>query len=440
MNLKNLIKTLGPGILFASTAIGVSHLVQSTRAGANYGFALVWAILLSNIFKYPFFEFGSRYANATGKSIIDGYERMGKWMLYLYVLITLGSMFFVTAAVGAVTAGFLKNLFGQDVMTYVAHFLSNVITLGENVNYFKPESFILPVSLLFTICLALLLIGKFNVLDSLVKIIGIVLLITTILAFFLTIGHGPVPKVANFEAPQIWTETGIAFLIALMGWMPTAVDLSAWNSLWTVARIEQTGYKPSLKETLFDFNFGYIVSAVLSLCFVTMGAYLIFGTGQSMPNKSHEFANGVVELYTTTIGQWSYWIIAAAAFSIMFGTSIAVFDGYARALNKSAELIFPSQNIKKQGFFKSYNYALLIVGIGSFMIIYFFGSSLKSLVDLATTISFLIAPIIAIVNFKLVLGKDVPASHKPGKWLRTLSVLGIIFLSGFSLFFIYTKL
>ena len=34
------LKTLGPGILFASTCIGVSHLVQSTRAGALAGFGL----------------------------------------------------------------------------------------------------------------------------------------------------------------------------------------------------------------------------------------------------------------------------------------------------------------------------------------------------------------------------------------------------------------
>ena len=43
------LKTLGPGILFASTAIGVSHLVQSTRAGANYGFDLLWLVLLVEI-------------------------------------------------------------------------------------------------------------------------------------------------------------------------------------------------------------------------------------------------------------------------------------------------------------------------------------------------------------------------------------------------------
>ena len=54
--------TLGPGILFASTAIGVSHLVQSTRAGANYGFGLLIFIIIANLFKYPFFEFASRYS------------------------------------------------------------------------------------------------------------------------------------------------------------------------------------------------------------------------------------------------------------------------------------------------------------------------------------------------------------------------------------------
>ena len=38
-------KAFGPGLLWASAAIGVSHLVQSTRAGADGGFAVAWVIL-----------------------------------------------------------------------------------------------------------------------------------------------------------------------------------------------------------------------------------------------------------------------------------------------------------------------------------------------------------------------------------------------------------
>ena len=88
--LYQIFKFLGPGILFASTAIGVSHLVQSTRAGADFGFSLVIFVLMALIFKYPFFEFGSRYAGATGESLIKGYYKKGRWVLIVYFLITIG--------------------------------------------------------------------------------------------------------------------------------------------------------------------------------------------------------------------------------------------------------------------------------------------------------------------------------------------------------------
>ena len=67
-------KILGPGLLYAGAAIGVSHLVQSTRAGADFGYGLVWAVLLANFLKYPFFEYGPRYAASTGKSLLHGYQ------------------------------------------------------------------------------------------------------------------------------------------------------------------------------------------------------------------------------------------------------------------------------------------------------------------------------------------------------------------------------
>jgi len=51
---------LGPGLLFASSAIGTSHLVLSTRAGAHHGFIFLWIVLLALLIKYPFYEYGQR--------------------------------------------------------------------------------------------------------------------------------------------------------------------------------------------------------------------------------------------------------------------------------------------------------------------------------------------------------------------------------------------
>lgn len=410
----NFLKTLGPGILFASTAIGVSHLVQSTRAGANFGFALVGFILAANLFKYPFFEYGSRYANATGESIIDGYKRIGKWMLWLYLIITIVSMLFVSAAVGAVTSGFLQNLFGISSWGIYA-------TVA-----------------LFAVCCGILMSGRYGLLDTLIKIIGTVLLVSTVFAFILALFKGPNPKLPEFVPPNIWDDGSMLFIIALMGWMPTAVDLSAWNSLWTLERIKQTGYKPTLKETLTDFNLGYIVSAVLSICFVTLGSYMLYGTGTELPNSSGAFAHSIVQLYTNYIGDWSYIIIATAAFSIMFGTCIAVFDGFARSFERSIELLFlpDDQNLSTK---KAYNLSLAVIGVGAFLIIFLLGKHIKELVDLATTISFLVAPLIAVVNFRLVTGNHISKEHQPAGWLRILSWAGITFLSGFAIYFVIVK-
>ncbi|MFB5610319.1 MAG: NRAMP family divalent metal transporter [Nitrosopumilaceae archaeon] len=415
--LDRLLKTLGPGILFASTAIGVSHLVQSTRAGAEFGFALIAFVMLANLLKYPFFEYGSRYANVTGTSIIDGYKRLGRNALVLYFLITIGSMFFVTAAVGFVTAGFLENLFQIDF-------------LG-----------IWTVVILFIVCAAILTVGKYKALDSLIKIIASVLVISTVTAFVLAVVNGPVGKVENFEPKIIWDQAGIFFLIALMGWMPTALDLSSWNSLWTLERIKQTKFRPKLKETLFEFRLAYVITAVLAFLFVILGAYIFFGSGETLPNNNSLFAHKVVTLYSETIGDWSYIIIASAAFSVMFGTIIAVFDGYSRSLGRTIELLFEKKESRVKSYYSKNMYIsfILILAIGSFIVIFQFGDKLKELVDVATTISFLIAPVIAVFNFKLVTGKYLEKNYQPPIWLKVLSYSGIVFLTGFAIFFIVTR-
>ena len=410
-------KTAGPGILFACTAIGVSHLVQSTRAGADFGLMMIGFVILANLLKYPFFEYGSRYANSTQTSIIDGYGQLGKPALWMYFLLTILSMFFVTGAVGFVTAGFFENLFGVDF-------------LGEWT-----------VVILFAVCVGVLAIGKYSILDSLIKVIAIVLLFSTVVAFLFAIHNGPTEHVIGFEPKQLSDISGIFFLLALMGWMPTAVDLSSWNSLWTLERMKQTNYKPHLKETLFEFRLGYTITSILAVIFVILGTFIFYGSGEELPNNNSDFAHKVVTLYTETIGNWSYIIITASAFSIMFGTIIAVFDGYSRSLQRTIELIFTKkEEVVRTTFRTFYTVFLIMIASGSFLAISQFENNFKEMVDFATVLSFVIAPIIAIFNFKLVTGKFLDKKHQPSWLLKILSYVGITFLGGFAIFFLIMKI
>jgi Mn2+/Fe2+ NRAMP family transporter len=415
MTNSRLLKALGPGILFASTCIGVSHLVQSTRAGAVYGFSFLGAIILANIFKYPFFEFASRYTGSTGKSLIDGYAKEGKWVLIFYLLITIPSMFTVTAAVTFVTSGLSSNLFGFEIP-------------------YNGWS-----GLLLTFCITVLAIGRYKILDNLLKVVGVVLVITTLTAFIAVLVKGRAPSAPDFTAAEPMSIEGIIFLIALMGWMPTAVDISTWTSLWAEAKIKTSGYRPTMKEMLADFNIGYWISAVLAVCFLTLGAFVMYGTGQTFVNSAGGFAGQLIQMFTSSIGQWSYWLISIAAFSAMFSTTITVVDGYARAIQRTTFLLTNKSDSKTESR-RSYVFWALLVGVGGYFVVAQFLNNLKQLVDFATIISFVIALPAAYLNYHTIFSKQIPKEDQPKKAMKFLAIAGMVFLGLFTLLFFTIKL
>jgi Mn2+/Fe2+ NRAMP family transporter len=253
--------------------------------------------------------------------------------------------------------------------------------------------------------------------------------------------NGPVEPADNFIPKELWTSGGILFLLALMGWMPTALDLSAWNSLWTLERMKQTNYRPKLKETLFEFRLAYTITAILAVMFVTLGSFIFFGSGEELPNNNADFAHKIITLYTLTIGDWSYLIIAAASFAVMFGTILAVFDGYSRSLQRTVELIFTKKEEVLRTKFRSFYILFLFVLLaGSLIVVLQFAGNLREIVDFATVLSFMIAPIIAIFNFRLVTGKYLEKNVQPSIWLKVLSFAGILFLTGFAIYFLITLL
>lgn len=407
---KNFVKSLGPGLLWAGAAVGVSHLVQSTRAGANFGFYLVGILILVNIIKYPFFEFAPRYAAATGKNLISGYNKIGKWAISLYAIFTFATMFTIQAAVTIVTAGLIKNILNIDL---------NVTTISL---------------LLLLGTMVILIVGKFSLLDKLIKYIILTLTLSLIVAVISAFSHGFNPN-PEFATVFNWgTATHIAFLIAFVGWMPAPIDVSVWHSYWSVEKQKNTGYRPKLKEALLDFRIGYIGTAFLALGFLSLGALLMYGTGEVFSPKGGVFAGQVMSLFTKSIGSWSYPIIAIAALTTMFSTTLTCLDAYSKVLKPTTVYLVPKLKNKNNNWLVWF--WLIVVVIGALLIIYVFSSSMKTMVDIATTLSFITAPILAFLNYKAVTAKHISNEYKPKKPLRIYAILGLIFLSCFSIGFL----
>ena len=399
------LKNLGPGLLFAGAAIGVSHLVQSTRAGADFGLGLIWALLLVNLFKYPFFQFGPRYATATGESLLEGYLKLGKGVLTTYYILSLATIFTIQTAVTIVTAGLASTLFGD----FISIKLWTVIILA--------------------ICLSLLVFGKYKLLDRMIKIIIITLTISTLVAVSMAMFNST--NTISFK--QVLPENGleIAFLIAFMGWMPAPLDITVWQSLWSIEKNNNTK-SYTTKSALFDFNVGYIGTVILGIGFVLLGTLVMFQSGETFSDKAGVFSGQLIKMYTTSLGDWAYVIIGIAAFTTMFSTTLTTLDASPRAMAETTQLLF-----KKATKF-NYTFWITVLTLGTICIFFLLESEMGLLIKIATILSFITAPFYAIINYKLISSKHTPKEWQPSKSLNILSILGITFLIGFSIWFLTT--
>ncbi|TGN19173.1 NRAMP family divalent metal transporter [Leptospira idonii] len=412
-NTSSFFKYLGPGLLYAGAAVGVSHLVQSTRAGAMFGFELLAVVIFANIIKYPFFEIGTRYTIVTGKSLLDGYQNLGKLPIWIFFIISFGTMCIIVATVTLVTSGLFANILGIKIEPW----LLCLIILG--------------------FCLVLLYFGKYGALDKIMKWIVIGLTLSTVLAMFFSF-FADIPKLETAgKSFDLSDAADISFLIALMGWMPIPIEAAVWQSDWTLAKKEETGELPPMKWALLDFNIGYWGTTILAVFFLTLGANMMYNTGNEFSSNSVTFASELIRLYTTSLGSWSYPIILIAAFFTMFSTTLTCFDAYPRVVANASQRVVPQlTNVSKE---KLYWIWILVVAAGSVAILAFFITSMKGLVDFATTVSFLNAPILALIHHFILFGKDIPKEHRPSPAMNLLSWFGILFLFGFSIYFLQIR-
>ena len=400
--MKKFIKKLGPGLLFAGAAIGVSHLVQSTKAGAEFGFGLTWVLILCNFFKYPFFLFGTKYTYATGETILDGYLKISKIILLIYFGLSLVTIFTIQAAVTIVTAGLAIELFG----------------ITDNITYWA--------FMIIVFSYLILMIGKYKLLDNLMKFIIMILAIST----FIALVSSSLNNEIIFDFDQIIPKNseGIIFLAAFMGWMPAPLDISIWQSIWTNEKIK-IEKKSNYNTAKFDFNVGYIITIFLGLSFLGLGAFVMYGSGDKFSESGAVFASQLINLYTSNLGKGMMIFIAIAAFTTMFSTTITCLDASPRVMSKTVDLL----KFKR---FNDYNSWITILAIGTIIIFIFLMSEMGTLVKIATVLSFLTAPFYAIINYILMSSSFIPKKYKLSKWMNIYCISGIIFLLFFSIWYI----
>ena len=411
-SLRYYLNRIGASALFSGAAIGVSHVVQATRAGGDYGFTLVPFILICLFLKYPTFLIGALYSQVTGESVVSGYARINKNILLLVGLSFLSVMFTVVAAVSMLASGIFLEALQVNISAFYFS-IGLIISSTLAVSYFS-----------------------FSTLQNYMKY---VFLLLTVLTFCVLLVSLPQLKENLFSTNLFnfsFTRKDIFFIVALIGWMPAGLDLPMMHSQWVLEnRSINNNYK-----VIQDFNFGYLSTAILAFTFLFIGIIFFFGHSIEFSSSSVGFSKQLLNVYREAIGDFIGIPVGITLFLAIFSTLIVVVDGFPRVLSEVV-----NQWRKKEGELKTSSRKLRIQclwlqAFGAIGILLVFVSSLTGLVDFATTVSFLISPVFVFLNHKLIsIGNLTFGSIKKTSFFCRWSMLGVISFSIFTLFYLVLR-
>lgn len=408
----------GPGILFAAASVGISHVVQSTRAGSMFGLGIIGIILFINILKYPLFQFGAQYSLITGTTLIQGYKNISKWALVIHGLFVVMLMFITVASLTIVTSSILIFLFSLDM------------------SLFTTSVFLL------IFCMLLVSVGGFKFLEKLVSVLVVLFTVLTITVTAVVLYKYDVAYSFSF-LPQNVTLDQLFFIVALLGFMPVGLEAGIWASLWTLEKAKSTPSVKAMKNFHLDFKIGYICTIILAVCFVILGTALMYNSGLEFSPRGPVFIEQLIGIYSDVLGKWSVPLVGASAIAALFSTLILLVDGYPRSLMVTYERLYTDEMPWQKRVAMQFNIHKIIMitgATGSLFLIYQFSQSFSSFIDFVTTSAFVMTPVVASLNHLAMNSSAVPDEHKPKGYMKFMSISGIVILSLLALAYGYLKI
>ena len=412
MGARRLWNALGPGILLAAVSVGASHLVLSPQAGASFGYDLLWLVVASHLFKYPAFEFGPRYAAATGQHLLQGYARIpgpGRWPLILFLGSTMVQGIGVLAGVVSIAGCVLWTWTQLLTMEWFS-----VILVG--------------------LIVSLLLAGGFSWLDHLNKIMMAILALATVAAFVPILPSIPSHEALGHLIVPSLPSGSLVLVAAILSWMPTGIDVSVWHSIWTIEKMQanspQNEEAPEatrmrrLKTSLWDMRAGYFLSFCSGAMFVIMGAVHLSGRSDQL--KGIQFVEALSLAYTTVLGPWMYHVFMLTALFAMFSTSYTVIDGFSRSFSECCAVLFPSassENTRK----RNYRGFVIVSSLIACLILTLVGNPV-TLVTAVALISLAVAPLLYGFNLYCVTHHIEQRQWRPSLLSICLACVGILFM------------
>lgn len=284
------LKTMGPAAIVTAAFIGPGTVTTASLAGANYGYALLWAMVFSVFATIVLQEMSARLGIVTRKGLGEALREQFENPVMKYV-----SIFLVISSIGIGCAAYetgniLGGALGLEAVT------------GISMNIWGPLMGIGAFILLYS--------GSYKLVEKF--LVGLVVMMSGIFITTAIIVKPDLAMIAKGLVPSV-PEGSVFIVIALIGTTVVPYNLFLHSS----AVQERWKDASGIKESKADIMVSMILGGLISMSVIVTASAAFFGTGVSIGN-----AGEMAQQLEPLLGPWAKNIFAFGLFSA--GLSSAV--------------------------------------------------------------------------------------------------------------------
>lgn len=245
--LLRILSVVGPGVFAIGYTIGTGSITSMAKAGADYGFGLLWVLALSCLFSGVLMTAYGRFAAVTGETSLHGMVRFlpcGKLIAALVFLGVVTAQYTCLGGIMILTSGAIKEAFGLDV---------GIFPIACSI---------------MAAMYALMMVGRYSFFEKLLAFFVFLMMLTFVISIFIT---WPDAATLKRALPPLMPTDG-ASLLMLAAFVGTTMAAPTFVTRPLIVHEKGWG-AGDLKTERRDS----VVSAVLM--FVISGAVVAVATG-----------------------------------------------------------------------------------------------------------------------------------------------------------------
>lgn len=426
---KDRFKWLGPAFIWMLSAAGSGELLFTPRIASQYGYTLIWALLIAVLMKWFINREIGRYTVCTGATFFRGLTSLEnkRWLLWFIIVPQL-----------VVAVATIAGLAGAA---------STAIVVLVKIPLWIP-------AVLITAFTAIIIAaGGFKTIEKLTTTLAIIISLS-ILAAAITTGPD-MKKMAEGFIPVWQQNTKVDEVLSWLGFMLAGAAGLMWFSYWTAARgygaaslkkeepIDPSGLPDDEQKELKGWLTHMTLANTLAVtgALVIAFAFLILGTELLQPKglipEENKVAETLGQLLGGIWGQIGFWFMIGAVFITFMSTMLSDQDGFGRMFADGSAILANKTKLNSKWtdpvFLKKFFVIVLLAVIP--VIVYLIAGEPVGLLKLAGVIEASHIPIVAALILYLN-KKTLPRSFQPSALVFWVTVLAGLFFALFAVIYI----